>query len=85
VIANREFKGTINLNYGEPAVVAGSISTTDQNSMNGIPGLGSVPGFNKAMTTNSKEKDYDELLVVISPYLVASTQQASDGEIWLTK
>ena len=47
VISNREYKGSINLKDGEPAVVAGEVSTTDTRSMNGIPGLGAVPGINQ--------------------------------------
>ena len=53
VIANREYKGNITLVDGEPAVVAGSVSQTEQRSLNGIPGLGAVPGINKVMVSNS--------------------------------
>src|SRR6266702_4362895 len=62
VIANREYKGSITLTNGEPAVVAGSVSRTEQRSLNGIPGLGAVPAVNHIMVTNSKEVDEDELL-----------------------
>ncbi len=85
IIANREFKGTINLMNGQPAVVAGSVSTTDMSSMNGIPGFGAIPGVANAITSNSKEQDFDELLLVISPHVVSPTQRASNGEVWLTK
>ena len=44
VIANREFNGSLTLMDGEPAVVAGAISRSEQKSMTGIPGLGIVPG-----------------------------------------
>jgi len=40
---------------GEPAVVAGSISRTEQLSLNGIPGLGAIPGINQVMV--SKQQD----------------------------
>src|SRR5262249_19574709 len=74
VISNREYKGSITLMDGEPAVIAGSVSHTEQRSMNGIPGLGAVPGLNKIMTTNTKEIDDDELLVVITPHVVSAPQ-----------
>ena len=39
VISNKEYKGSINLKDGEPAVVAGEVSRSDTRSMSGIPGL----------------------------------------------
>ncbi len=57
VISNREYKGTINLRDGEPAVVAGEISKTDTLAMTGIPGLGAFPGLNQLMVNNTKESD----------------------------
>ncbi len=84
VISNREYKGSITLKDGEPAVVAGAISHTEQRSMNGIPGLGAVPGLNQVMTTNSKENDEDELLIMITPRVV-SHEQKENAEVWMQK
>jgi hypothetical protein len=83
VISNREYTGSINLKGGEPAVVAGEISRTDQLSMNGIPGLASVPGLNQAMS-NSKEQDMDELMIIITPYVVADVHPTTP-EIWISQ
>jgi type II secretory pathway component HofQ len=83
VIANREYKGTISLLDGEPAVVAGSVTHSEQKSLSGIPGLGYVPGLNQVMTSNSKEIDDDELLVVITPHLVSSPSRERSTEVWL--
>ena len=84
VIANREYKGSITLVDGEPAVVAGSVSQSEQRSLNGIPGLGDIPGINKIMVSNSKMNESDELLVVITPHVVALTPGQST-EVWLPK
>jgi general secretion pathway protein D len=85
VISNREYKGSITLMDGEPAVVAGSVSRTEQRSLGGIPGLGAVPGLNRVMVTNSKEEDDDELLVVITPHVISRDTRAESSEIWMTK
>ena len=85
VISNREYKGSINLLNGAPAVVAGSVSRTEQRSLNGIPGLGSVPGLNKVMVSNSKELDEDELLVVITPHVIDTGSARETTEVWMTK
>jgi general secretion pathway protein D len=84
VIANREYKGNITLVDGEPAVVAGSVSQTEQRSLNGIPGLGAVPGINKVMVSNSNMDQADELLVVITPHVVDASRGQS-VEVWLPK
>jgi general secretion pathway protein D len=84
VISNREYKGSINLKDGEPAVVAGEVSQTDTLSMSGIPGLGMVPGLNQAMVSNSKQSDSDELMIVITPHVLANFNR-STPEIWISE
>ena len=81
VISNREYKGSISLKDGEPAVVAGAVSRTEQRSLNGIPGLGSVPGLNQVMTSNSKENDEDELLILITPRVVEPRAEGERGNL----
>jgi general secretion pathway protein D len=85
VISNREYKGSINLMDSEPAVIAGSVSHSEQRSLNGIPGLGSVPGLNKVVTTNSKEEADDELLIVITPRVISRGTLEQSSEVWMTK
>jgi general secretion pathway protein D len=84
VIANREYKGNITLVDGEPAVVVGSMSQSEQLSLTGIPGLGLVPGLNQVMTTNTKMEEVDELLLVITPHIVDAARGQS-VEVWLPK
>jgi len=84
VIANREYKSNINLVDGEPAVVAGSLTQSEQRSLNGIPGLGAIPGINKIMVTNSKTDETNELLVVVTPHVIDLTPGQST-EVWLPK
>jgi general secretion pathway protein D len=84
VISNREYQGSIRLQDGEPAVVAGEISSSDTRSMSGIPGLGAIPGVNQAMVSNSLTTENDELLIVITPHVVANRNRITD-EIWVTE
>jgi general secretion pathway protein D len=83
VISNREYKGSINLKDGEPAVVAGQVSKTDTRSMSGIPGLGYLPILNQAMVTNTKEEEDDELMIVLTPHVLANSNRTTP-EIWMT-
>ena len=83
VISNREYKGGITLLNGEPGVIAGTISHTEVRSLSGIPGLGQVPGLNQVMSSNMKEDDDDELLIVITPHVISSPQHPQDARIWI--
>ncbi len=85
VISNREYKGGIILLNGEPAVIAGTVSSTEMRSLSGIPGLGQVPGLNQVMSTNTTEDDEDELLVVITPHVIANPEHPQDARIWIGK
>jgi general secretion pathway protein D len=84
VISNREYKASINLKDGEPAFVAGEISNSDMRSMSGLPGLGFVPGLNMAMVTNTRQIDYDELMIAITPHVISNFDPTTN-EIWLSE
>jgi hypothetical protein len=84
VISNREYKGSINLKDGEPAVVAGEVSRTDTLSMSGIPGLGFLPVLNQAMVNNTKQSDSDELMIIITPHVLANFNRTTP-EIWVSE
>src|SRR5271165_133766 len=83
VIANQEYKGSINVKDGEPAVMAGAVSKTDTYSVSGIPGVGYIPLLNQVMADNTKEENSDELLITIVPHIVANTIRSAP-EIWVS-
>jgi len=82
VIGNREYTGSINLMNEQSAVVAGEISQSETRSASGIPGIGHIPGAALVVNSNSKQKDVNELLVVITPHIISSADQQS-SEIWM--
>ncbi len=84
VISNQEYKGSIRLRDGEPAVIAGEITTNDELTMSGIPGLAAIPGLNQGVSDNTKMKEDDELLIVITPHVVLNRTRATD-EIWVSE
>lgn len=85
VLSNREYKGSINLKEGEPAIVVGSVTHDEVLTLNGIPGFGMVPAFNKILTSNSKQVDDDELLVLITPHVINTREKTEGSEVWLAK
>jgi general secretion pathway protein D len=69
-ITNREFKGTITVTDGEPAVIAGSVSDQENRSTKGYPALGQIPVLSALLNTNSKEHIRQELLIVVTPHVI---------------
>lgn len=84
-ILNREFKGGILLKEGEPAVVAGMITTSDQKSLSGLPAFSRIPGFGVLTSQSTKQDEEDELLLLITPHVVLSPDRADPPEIWLSR
>ncbi len=84
VISNREYKGSIRVQDGESTFLAGMVSNNDIKSMSGLPGLGFIPGLNMAMVNNTRQVDYDELMISITPHIVSNFDR-STNEIWLSE
>jgi hypothetical protein len=84
IISNREYKGFVNLRDGEPTFIAGQVSDNDMRSMSGIPGLGAIPLINQAMVTNTREEDYDELMISLTPHVLANFDRWGPT-IWLSQ
>src|SRR5208337_981284 len=85
IISNREYKGGILLKEGEPAVVAGMITESDQKSLSGLPLFSKIPGFGVLTSQRSKQEEDDELLILITPYVVRSPERGEAPEIWMSK
>ena len=85
VIANREYKGGILLKEGEPAAVAGMITRSDQKSLSGLPLVSRIPGLGNLTSQTSKQEEDDELLILITPYVVRSSERTEAPEIWMGK
>jgi len=84
-ILNREYKGGILLKEGEPAVVAGMITASDQRSLSGLPVFSNIPGFGIFTSQKSKQEEDDELLILITPYVVRGPERTEAPEIWMGK
>jgi type II secretory pathway component GspD/PulD (secretin) len=84
-ILNREYKGGILLKEGEPAVVAGMITQSDERSLNGLPLFSRIPALGVLTSQQSKQEENDELLILITPHVVRSPERAESPEIWLSK
>ncbi len=84
VISNQEYQGSIRLQDGESTVIAGEITTNDEYTISGIPGVAAIPGLNQAAVDNNRQKEDDELLIIITPHIVANRGYTTN-EIWVTQ
>ena len=44
-----------------------------------------VPGFGLLTSQNTKQEEDDELLILITPYVLLDPQRPEASEIWLSK
>ncbi len=85
IITNREFTGGILLREGEPALIAGMITVSDQRSLNGLPVFSQVPGFGVLVSQHSHQEMDDELVILLTPHVVSGPERSQAPEIWLNK
>lgn len=68
VLANRALVSDVTIREGQVALLASDISRSELGSIQGLPGLNELPGFQG--TDKSKEHDSNELLITIEPHIV---------------
>jgi len=51
--------------------------------MTGLPGLANVPGFNKIVTSSNKQENDDELMMVVTPYVINNRDTTQVSDIWI--
>jgi type II secretory pathway component GspD/PulD (secretin) len=69
-ISTREFKGTVTVKDGEPAIITGLLTEQETFSTSGPPGLAQVPGLRRIIGANGREVIHNEILVVVTPHIV---------------
>jgi len=84
-ILNREYKGGILLKEGEPAVVAGMVTQSEEKTLSGLPLFSKIPVFGVLTSQTTKQEENDELLILITPYVVRSPERTEAPEIWMSK
>jgi general secretion pathway protein D len=82
-ILNRQYKGGILVKNGEQALVAGMITQSDENTLNGLPLISTIPGLGYLTSQQGKQEENDELLIVITPHVINSPEQTDAPEIWV--
>jgi len=70
IIGQRKVEHEIRIREGEVSLLGGLMQDQDTKSMSGVPGLSSIPILGKLFTSNTVEKDRNELLIALIPHIV---------------
>ena len=70
VLTSRNFISDITVKDGGTAVMLSDLSSTEAASVNGIPGLSELPGFQASVADRLKETDSSELVLLVTATVV---------------
>jgi general secretion pathway protein D len=70
IISQRKIEHDIRLKEGEASILGGLIQRTDTKSLNGWPGLASIPFVRYFFADNRREIQEDEVLIVLTPHII---------------
>jgi general secretion pathway protein D len=80
VISQQKADQTIRLKDGETTILAGLVKRQESKSASGWPGFGEIPIAKYFFTTQSREVVDDELVFMIVPHVVRTTQPDSETD-----
>ena len=63
--------------------MAGMISKSDEKSLSGLPVVSAVAGLGALTSQRSTQEEDDEMLILITPYVVDNPKRAAAQEIWM--
>jgi len=72
VIGQRKLSHAVRLREGEVSLLGGLLQDQETRTMNGIPGLSSIPFIRRLFTSEGAERNQSELLIAIVPHIVRS-------------
>lgn len=78
-LSTRRVETEVELESGQSFVIAGLLNNQVQDQLNKIPGLGDVPVLGKLFQSRSISKSNTELLVMVTPELVAPLPKGAAG------
>ena len=70
IIGQRTLENVIQLQEGEPSILAGILTKQDNKNVAGTPGLGEIPFFKFFFSSQNKEVQQDEIVFLLIPHIV---------------
>jgi general secretion pathway protein D len=80
VISQEKNITDVRMRSGEVSLLGGLNQTTDSNTLNGIPGLASIPVLGKYLFgSTSTEKDSDQIVIAMVPHIVRTPDYSPEN------
>jgi general secretion pathway protein D len=77
LIGKREAQTSVIVKDGDTLVIGGLIGATSRSDQTGIPYLSRIPGLGWLLGSQNRRKERTELLVFITPYVVATSDEGT--------
>ncbi len=82
IISNRALKSDVRLKMGEWAAIAGLIQTQQARTIAGIAGLATLPVIGPLTSTNTRDKEDQEVIILLKPTLLTAPPDQSTTHIY---
>jgi len=80
ILNSQEDSGVITLMAGETAIMAEDISSTESRAMNGLPGIGDIPGL-EDFNDIQKNQNISRILILVTPRVVRNVQNPANNHM----
>jgi hypothetical protein len=78
ILNNQQSSGVITLMAGETAIMASDLSSTESRALNGLPGIGDIPGL-QDFNDVQKDLNISRLLILITPNVIRNVQNPANN------
>jgi general secretion pathway protein D len=78
ILNSQQTTGVLTLKAGETAVLLSDLSRTESRALNGLPGVGDIPGL-QDISDIQKNQNVARLLILVTPYVVRNMQPHGHG------
>jgi hypothetical protein len=80
ILNSQEDTGVITLMAGETAIMAEDISSTELRAMNGLPGIGDIPGL-EDVNDIQKNQNISRILILVTPRVIRNVQKPANNHM----
>jgi general secretion pathway protein D len=77
VTSKQEVKTQAILRHGESIIIGGLVKTYETTAKTQVPLLGDIPLLGKLFQSNSKTQEQDNLVVILTPYVIDKSEELS--------
>lgn len=81
VLNSEQFGSDVTVNDGDTAFLVSSVSRSEAASLNGLPGVSELPGFQTATGVKTTDTNSSELLLLITPHVTRRRPNLTAGPL----